>query len=217
MSEINESSDPQLRLRMIPYNARVLDARKAKGFTHRELSLLVGKSPSLISLIETLRIIPNPELMADLSSALEAPVEYLFPQELLDAMKEGLFDKRVVELQDAHIVTMLSASKHALEEHKPIGLPTAEQVSGDLSDYDPLIKETIKNIIGDCCTEREKGILTMLFGLDGGGSHSREEVGKEFNVTRERIRQIEFKALRKFRHPSRSRKLQDREFEIEGG
>ncbi|MEE8598387.1 MAG: sigma-70 family RNA polymerase sigma factor, partial [Dehalococcoidales bacterium] len=58
-------------------------------------------------------------------------------------------------------------------------------------------------------TPREQRVLQLRFGLEDGRSRTLEEVGKEFNVTRERIRQIEAKALRKLRHPSRSRKLKD--------
>ena len=58
-------------------------------------------------------------------------------------------------------------------------------------------------------TEREEKVLKLRFGLADGRSRTLEEVGKEFNVTRERIRQIEAKALRKLRHPSRSKKLKD--------
>ena len=58
-------------------------------------------------------------------------------------------------------------------------------------------------------TAREEKVLRLRFGLDDGRQRTLEEVGKEFNVTRERIRQIEAKALRKLRHPSRSKKLKD--------
>lgn len=58
-------------------------------------------------------------------------------------------------------------------------------------------------------TEREQKVLRLRFGLDDGRPRTLEEVGKQFNVTRERIRQIEAKALRKLRHPSRSKKLKD--------
>jgi RNA polymerase primary sigma factor len=58
-------------------------------------------------------------------------------------------------------------------------------------------------------THREQRVLVLRFGLEDGRSRTLEEVGQEFNVTRERIRQIEAKALRKLRHPSRSRKLKD--------
>ena len=61
----------------------------------------------------------------------------------------------------------------------------------------------------DTLTPREKKVLELRFGLADGRTRTLEEVGKEFNVTRERIRQIEAKALRKLRHPSRSKKLKD--------
>ncbi len=61
----------------------------------------------------------------------------------------------------------------------------------------------------DSLTPREEKVLRLRFGLEDGRSRTLEEVGKEFNVTRERIRQIEAKALRKLRHPSRSKKLKD--------
>ena len=61
----------------------------------------------------------------------------------------------------------------------------------------------------DSLTDRERRVLELRFGLDDGRCRTLEEVGKEFGVTRERIRQIEAKALRKLRHPSRSKKLKD--------
>ena len=61
----------------------------------------------------------------------------------------------------------------------------------------------------DTLTPREEKVLRLRFGLDDGKARTLEEVGREFNVTRERIRQIEAKALRKLRHPSRSKKLRD--------
>ncbi|MCI8792930.1 MAG: RNA polymerase sigma factor RpoD [Eubacterium sp.] len=71
-----------------------------------------------------------------------------------------------------------------------------------------LLKEQLVEVL-DTLTEREKKVLCLRFGLDDGRARTLEEVGKEFEVTRERIRQIEAKALRKLRHPSRSRKLKD--------
>ena len=71
-----------------------------------------------------------------------------------------------------------------------------------------LLKEQLEEVLGTL-TEREQKVLTLRFGLEDGRARTIEEVGKEFNVTRERIRQIEAKALRKLRHPSRSRKLKD--------
>ena len=71
-----------------------------------------------------------------------------------------------------------------------------------------LLKEQIDEVL-DSLNEREKRVLQLRFGLEDGRSRTLEEVGREFGVTRERIRQIEAKALRKLRHPTRSKKLRD--------
>ncbi|MBQ9008807.1 MAG: sigma-70 family RNA polymerase sigma factor, partial [Clostridia bacterium] len=71
-----------------------------------------------------------------------------------------------------------------------------------------LMREQLMEVL-DTLTPREKKVLTLRFGLEDGRQRTLEEVGQEFNVTRERIRQIEAKALRKLRHPTRSRKLKD--------
>ena len=71
-----------------------------------------------------------------------------------------------------------------------------------------LLKEQLDDVLGTL-TDREQKVLRLRFGMNDGRARTLEEVGKEFDVTRERIRQIEAKALRKLRHPSRSRKLRD--------
>ena len=71
-----------------------------------------------------------------------------------------------------------------------------------------LLKEQVALVL-DTVTERERRVLQLRFGLEDGRSRTLEEVGREFSLTRERIRQIEAKALRKLRHPSRSKKLKD--------
>lgn len=71
-----------------------------------------------------------------------------------------------------------------------------------------MLHERLMEVL-DTLTEREQKVLRLRFGLDDGRPRTLEEVGREFNVTRERIRQIEAKALRKLRHPSRSKKLKD--------
>ena len=107
---------------------------------------------------------------------------------------------------------------------EPVSLetPIGEEEDSHLGDFIPddnmpvpadaaaftLLKEQLVEVL-DTLTEREKKVLTLRFGLEDGRARTLEEVGKEFNVTRERIRQIEVKALRKLRHPSRSRKLRD--------
>ena len=107
---------------------------------------------------------------------------------------------------------------------EPVSLetPIGEEEDSHLGDFIPdddapapadaashtLLKETLGSVL-DSLTPREEKVLRLRFGLEDGRSHTLEEVGKEFNVTRERIRQIEAKALRKLRHPSRSKKLKD--------
>ena len=106
----------------------------------------------------------------------------------------------------------------------PVSLetPIGEEEDSHLGDFIPdddapapaeaaaysLLKEQIEDVLGSL-NEREQKVLKLRFGLEDGRARTLEEVGKEFNVTRERIRQIEAKALRKLRHPSRSKKLKD--------
>lgn len=107
---------------------------------------------------------------------------------------------------------------------EPVSLetPIGEEEDSHLGDFIPddeilspqdaatftLLKEQLNTVL-ETLTEREKKVLTLRFGLDDGRARTLEEIGKEFDVTRERIRQIEAKALRKLRHPSRSKKLKD--------
>ncbi len=107
---------------------------------------------------------------------------------------------------------------------EPVSLetPIGEEEDSHLGDFIPdddtpapadaasmlLLKEQIEKVLGTL-TPREAKVLALRFGLEDGHPHTLEEVGKEFNVTRERIRQIEAKALRKLRHPSRSKQLKD--------
>ena len=107
---------------------------------------------------------------------------------------------------------------------EPVSLetPIGEEEDSHLGDYIPddeapapadaashtLLKEQLTEVL-DTLTPREEKVLCLRFGLDDGRPRTLEEVGKEFNITRERIRQIEAKALRKLRHPSRSKLLRD--------
>ena len=107
---------------------------------------------------------------------------------------------------------------------EPVSLetPIGEEEDSHLGDFIPdedasepseaasfsLLKEQLMEVL-DTLTPREKKVLELRFGIEDGRTRTLEEVGKEFNVTRERIRQIEAKALRKLRHPSRSKKLRD--------
>ena len=117
-----------------------------------------------------------------------------------------------------HVREILKISQEPVSLETPIG----EEEDSNLGDFIQddnvpvpadaaaftLLKEQLVEVLGTL-TEREQKVLRLRFGLDDGRARTLEEVGKEFNVTRERIRQIEAKALRKLRHPSRSRKLKD--------
>ncbi len=96
------------------------------------------------------------------------------------------------------------------EEDSHLGdfIPDDEALAPDDAASHILLKEQLGGVLSTL-TEREEKVLRLRFGLEDGRSRTLEEVGKEFNVTRERIRQIEAKALRKLRHPSRSKKLKD--------
>ncbi|MDD3839931.1 MAG: RNA polymerase sigma factor RpoD [Clostridia bacterium] len=112
--------------------------------------------------------------------------------------------------------------KKIAQEPVSLETPIGEEEDSHLGDFIPdddapapaeaaaftLLKEQLIDVL-DTLSEREEKVLRLRFGLDDGRARTLEEVGKEFNVTRERIRQIEAKALRKLRHPSRSKKLKD--------
>lgn len=123
-----------------------------------------------------------------------------------------------LDMSVSKVQEILRISQEPVSLETPIG----EEEDSHLSDFIPdedapapaevtshtLLKEQLGEVLGTL-TEREEKVLMLRFGLIDGRSRTLEEVGKEFNVTRERIRQIEAKALRKLRHPSRSKKLKD--------
>ena len=139
----------------------------------------------------------------------EPPVE-----EIAEAMSKG--QEQVVTPEKVREIIKVSQEPVSLET--PIG----EEEDSHLGDFiedrgalapaeaasHQLLKEQVEAVL-DSLTGRERRVLQLRFGLEDGRARTLEEVGKEFNVTRERIRQIEAKALRKLRHPSRSRKLKD--------
>ena len=130
------------------------------------------------------------------------------PEEIAEVM--GITEEKVREI--------IKIAQEPVSLETPIG----EEEDSHLGDFIPdddapapvdaaafmLLKEQLADVL-DTLTYRERRVLSLRFGLEDGRARTLEEVGKEFNVTRERIRQIEAKALRKLRHPSRSKKLKD--------
>jgi RNA polymerase primary sigma factor len=123
-----------------------------------------------------------------------------------------------MEITPERVREILKVSQEPISLEMPIGEEDDSHLGDFIEDQTALapaeaashqlLKEQVEDVLGGL-TDRERKVLQLRFGLDDGRSRTLEEVGKEFKVTRERIRQIEAKALRKLRHPSRSRKLKD--------
>ncbi|MBU5669963.1 RNA polymerase sigma factor RpoD [Peptoniphilus sp. MSJ-1] len=130
------------------------------------------------------------------------------PEEI--AAEMNLDVERVREIQKIAQEPVSLETPIGEEEDSHLGdfIPDEEILSPSDAATFTLLKEQLNTVL-ETLTEREKKVLTLRFGLDDGRARTLEEVGKEFDVTRERIRQIEAKALRKLRHPSRSKKLKD--------
>ena len=132
---------------------------------------------------------PSPE---EIAAEMNMPVDRV--REILKISQEPVsLETPIGEEEDSHLGDFIK------DDNVPVPADAAAFT---------LLKEQLEEVLGTL-TEREQKVLTLRFGLEDGRARTLEEVGKEFNVTRERIRQIEAKALRKLRHPSRSRKLKD--------
>lgn len=196
-----EENPVSVRLRLIPYNARLLDERKARGWTQKTMSLLTGISSGHLGHIETLRLVPSENAMDEICAALDLPREYLFPQSLIEAIREGLFGQRVAELEEQQVIRLTEARRARM-------LPPVTEEEGLQAADRYLLKQAVADILTEL-KPREQKVLSLRFGLQDGRSHTLEHVGRELGFTRERIRQIEAKALRKLRHPRLSKKLLD--------
>ena len=142
-------------------------------------------------------------------------------RQLLQELGRDPFPEEISKVMDLPVEKVREIQKIAQE---PVSLetPIGEEEDSHLGDFIPdddapapaeaaaftMLKEQLINVL-DTLTPREEKVLRLRFGLDDGRARTLEEVVKEFHVTRERIRQIEAKALRKLRHPSRSKKLKD--------
>ena len=132
---------------------------------------------------------PTPEEIAE---AMNLPVERVLEISKISQEPVSL-ETPIGEEEDSHLGDFIQ------DEHIPVPADEAAHT---------LLREQLEKVM-DTLSEREQKVLALRFGLEDGKPHTLEEVGREFQVTRERIRQIEAKALRKLRHPTRSRKLRD--------
>ena len=131
------------------------------------------------------------------------------PEEIAEKM-EGISADKVREIQKIALDPVSLETPIGEEDDSHLGdfIEDKETLSPDDYTNNQLLKDEINNVLKGL-TEREEKVLRLRFGLLDGRTRTLEEVGKEFNVTRERIRQIEAKALRKLKHPNRSKRLKD--------
>ena len=167
--------------------------------------------------------------IADQARTIRIPVHMVETINKLTRVSRNLLQKNGREPTDEEIAEEMEVDVARVREIKkisqePVSLetPVGEEDDSHLGDFIPdydapapadaasfmLLKEQLEDVLGTL-TQREKNVLRLRFGLEDGRARTLEEVGKSFNVTRERIRQIEAKALRKLRHPARSKKLKD--------
>ena len=171
----------------------------------RRLMQSLGREPTLDELALEMDVLPTEDINAILQTrAKELPL----PPQLERKLRRAITKVRRI----------ISISQEPMSLESPVGNEEDSELSDFIEDENlpgpmdatsmQMLREQLQNILGEL-GEREREVLEMRFGLKDGEPHTLEEVGQAFNVTRERIRQIESKALRKLRHPGRSRKLRD--------
>src|SRR5437870_5712558 len=167
--------------------------------------------------------------IADQARTIRIPVHMVETINKLIRVSRGLLQElgrepTAEEIAERMLITADKVREIVKVSQEPVSLetPIGEEEDSHLGDFIPdnqalapsdaashkLLKEQVESVL-EGLTLRERRVLQLRFGLEDGRTRTLEEVGREFNVTRERIRQIEAKALRKLRHPSRSRKLKD--------
>ncbi|MBN1956157.1 MAG: sigma-70 family RNA polymerase sigma factor [Anaerolineae bacterium] len=191
--------------RTIRIPVHMVDTINRLSRVQRQLTQEYGRSPTLEELALEMDILDEEEV-----------------NEIRRAQTEGeglsLSLKRRLQRAAARVRSIMRISQEPMSLESPVGEEDSSQLGDfiedetilgpDVATYQQLLREQIHDIL-DALNDRERAVLEMRYGLKDGRPRTLEEVGKEFQVTRERIRQIESKALRKLRHPGRSRKLRD--------
>lgn len=185
------------------YNYTMRSLRLQKGLTQKQLGAKTGVNGWTIGRIESFAVYPTKEQANKIARELGMSADILFPEWL----KEYNRELAPSILTDAHI------SLEALPSSREIAALPAPFETGDFPALDDAViveelSQAVKEVLGTL-NESERRVIQLRFGLEDGRSRTLEKVGQEFGVSRARIGQIEAKALRKLRHPSRSRKLRD--------
>ncbi len=186
--------DHPVGIHLRAFNWHLWKARTRLGYTQQQLADLAGVGIHKVSQFETLKLWPKPNEADELASILGVDGYVLFP----DALRE-----RCANVPASVRFSVPLAALPAPED--PALLEAPDMLEGPLNDA---LRVSLAAVVGTL-NPREQEVLRLRFGLDGGEAHTLGEIGKAFGLSTERIRQMEAKALRKLRHPSRSKKLKD--------
>lgn len=187
-----------------PFNFILRSMRQARGLTLKQLSEMSGVDVDSIQNMELLRLVTGVKFqdvnqkLVQVAAALELDFDEAFPPDYLDMLQRKLLPRRRFP-----IVWYREVSLDRLAARELPMLPGPDEEYIDQVDLNRLIHEAIETL-----SEREQAIIKMRFGIDR-APMTLEECGQQFGVTRERIREIEAKALRKLRHPGRNYRLKE--------
>ena len=210
-----EQGDPNAKKRLAEANLRLV-VSIAKGYKFSTYATWWIRQAITRAIADQARTIRIPVHMVETINKLIRVQRQLLQELGREPYPEEIAGKMNLPVERVREIQKISQEPVSLET--PIGEEEDSHLGDFIQDDNvpipaeaaafTLLKEQLVEVLGTL-TEREQKVLRLRFGLDDGRARTLEEVGKEFDVTRERIRQIEAKALRKLRHPSRSRKLKD--------
>lgn len=201
-AELLEQEEFRFGIKQRLYNWSMRVAREKLGLTQKDLARLVGTYPVNISRMETFRWFPKRELASKVGEILHIDPLVLFPEWL----KEFKLEQISPGLEDESVSLSEAVSLGYIRHDYLLGTVDQEVIEHEVDMH--LLHERVK----ECLTRlpaRERNVLELRFGLVDGSPKTMDQVGSRVGVTRERIHQIEAKALRMLRHPSRNRELRD--------
>lgn len=189
-----------LHKRVYNYNMKI--AREAKGLTMRQLAEKAACDLNTLYLIQAFKQYPKEELKQRIAIVLEVPIDIIFPEDIkgLRIHSRKTIDDCTITLSEVKEIGSILDRDSILQEWEDDVIARV-----DAQKYLP---DTINKIVSTL-TEREQSVIRMRYGLDGTNPMRLEEIGKLFGKSRNRISQIEQKALRKMRHPTSSKILKE--------